>query len=352
MDILFEELASDFQRAVELAAMAAVDTRGRGDKLKSDIAATQAMRERLNKIRMRGIVRVGEGELDGCDSDSMLPRGEKIGRGWTDRNGELYPEVDAAFDPLEGTNLCARSEDNAICVGAFTERDGMVEAPDIYMDKIAVGPAAAGRIDINAPVEYNLKQIAKGLNTKVSNLAIMVLERARHEPLIAKLRAANVDLRLIRDGDLSAGVLSAIGGSGIAAAWGIGGGPEGVLLAAAMKVLGGEIQGRFLTKEMLEHPDDREIIPDDVAEQLKACGIKDPTGVLTTDDLVNDKKVVFTFAAVTDNRLIQGVRFIRKKGRGKRVRSALMMACNGQRVVRWSDTTEVIDSPSYVFVRD
>jgi len=351
MDIVFEELASDFQRAVEVAAIAAAHTRGRGDKMRSDVAATQAMRQRLNKIRMRGIVRVGEGELDGCDVNSMLPRGEKIGLGWHDKDGEFYPQVDAAFDPLEGTNLCARNEDNAICVAAFTESGGMVQAPDIYMDKIAVGKAAAGKIDIEAPVRYNLEQIANSLNTEIDQLTIIVLDRPRHQKLIAELRSANVDVMLIRDGDLSAGLICAIGGSGVAAAWGVGGGPEGVLLAAGMKILGGEIQGRFLTKEMLEHPEDRDIIPDNVAEQLRECGIKNPTGVLHTDDLVSDKKVVFTLAAVTDNRLLQGVRFARD-GVGQRVQSAMMMANNGERAVRWSDTMEVVDNPNFVFRRE
>lgn len=339
-------------RASEVAAVAAARTRGRGDKVLCDQAATQEMRRRLSRISMRGTVRIGEGELDGCDSTSMLRRGEQIGLGWENGYEDLnFPKVDIAVDPLEGTNLCARNESNAICVAAFTEDGGIISVPELYMDKIVVGPDAKGLIDIEAPIEHNLKQIAKGLRRGVDDLTIMVLDRPRHRKLIDEIRQAGADVALINDGDLSAGLLCGLAGSGIAAAWGIGGGPEGVLVAALMQVLGGEIQGKFVTKDNLVDENDREGIPEDVIEQLRQSGIKNPTGVLRTEDLVTSHEVVFTAAAVTNSELLKGVRFFghNEDGKGERVQSLMMMSSNGSRIVRRSDTTEVTNLPSFVF---
>lgn len=352
----FEELASDFQRVVEIAATASADHAGRGDKIPADKASTQAMRTRLNKIRMRGSICVGEGELDECDEASMLPRGEKVGLGWhSDYEGFPYPEVDIAVDPLEGTQLCADGAPNAICVAAFTERGGIIQAPDLYMDKLVVGPAGRGVVDLGAPPRENLRAIARNLGRNINTLSVMVLDRPRNNRLIQEIRETGAKVELLHHGDLTAAIVCALKGTNVAAAMGIGGGPEGFLAAAAMKILGGEIQGRFLTKEMLEHEEDRLVIPSNVAEQLQALGIKNPTGVLSTEDMVPGEKVVFCFAAVTGNSRLNmdGVHDFDslENSRGSRVSSALMMRMGGEKIIRWSTNEEVVNMPDHVFTR-
>lgn len=356
-NIQFEELAPQFQRAVEVAAEASADWAGRGDKNAADEAATQAMRSCLNKIRMRGIIRVGEGELDGCDEKSMLPRGEKVGLGWHEDYIQYpYPEVDIAVDPLEGTELCAKKQPNAMCVAAFSERSGIIDAPDIYMDKIVVGPAGRGVIDICAPIADNLNAIANNLGRSIKTLTVIVLDRPRHEGIVQEIYDAGAKVEFIEHGDLTAALACAVKRTNVAATIGIGGGPEGFLAAAAMKILGGEIQGRFLTKEMMTHPDDREVLPDNITERLQALGIKDPTGVLRMDDMVPGDKVVFTFAPVTANvhLKLDGVHDFdpqTEESRGSRVSSAMMMKVNGKRIVRWSGNEDVFEMPQHVFTR-
>lgn len=349
----FEELASDFQRVVEIAAVESAKHRGHGDKVKADEAATQAMRKRMHKIRMRGTIRVGEGDLDGCDDKSMLQRGEKVGLGWhSPHNQYCYPEVDIAVDPLEGTELCAEGGANSMCVAAFTEKGGIIDAPDLYMDKLVVGPAAKGKVDINQPIGFNLEQIAKSLNRKVSSLSVMVLKRTRHQKLIEDIRKAGASVILLPHGDLTGAILCALRGSNIAATVGIGGGPEGFLAAAAMKILGGEIQGRFQTREMLEDPEDQEVIPDNVVEQLHSLGIKNPTGVLNVDDMVTGDKVVFAYAAVTDSGLLNGVHVFDSDdptSHGHVVESKLMMKLGNETFVRESKNTCVINMPEHIF---
>src|SRR5213592_2990185 len=189
-----------FLRVTEKAAVAAARTMGYGKRKYSDQVAVESMREELNRLKMRGTVVIGEGERDKAP---MLYVGEPLGRGWTE--GEIYPEVDIAVDPLEGTNLCATGASNAIAVIAAAEKGGLLNAPDIYMDKIVVGPSARGKVDLNAPVEDNLKAIAQALDREVHDLVIIVLDRPRHERLIADIRKAGARIRLIGDGDLSAG---------------------------------------------------------------------------------------------------------------------------------------------------
>lgn len=353
MEICFEELAPHFQRSVELAAVAAASAGGRGDKDLADAAATSELRRRLNKTRMRGVIRVGEGELDGCDDKTMLRRGEQVGLGW----GESYttapfPEVDIATDPLEGTILCADGVNGAICVAAFAERGGIIDAPDIYMDKIVVGKAGRGRVDLNAPIEDNLKAVADGLGRKVSSLSVMVLDRPRHEELMKRIYKTGARVLKIPHGDLTAGIVCAMGKTNIAMAVGIGGGPEGFLVAAAQHVLGGEIQGRLLTKEMMTDPGDRAVMPDNVIETLQSLGIHNPTGVLRTEDMIPAKKIVFTFAAVTDSRLADGVHIFdpeNEESSGHREVSYMWMANGNERVMRKSIVTEVTNWPDFVF---
>ncbi|HEV8657609.1 MAG TPA: class II fructose-bisphosphatase, partial [Thermoanaerobaculia bacterium] len=225
-----------FLRVTEKAAIAAARTMGYGRRKFSDQVAVESMREELNKLKMRGTIVIGEGERDRAP---MLYVGEPLGRGWTE--GEIYPEIDIAVDPLEGTNLCATGAANAIAVLAASEKGGLLNAPDIYMEKLVVGPTAADSVDMNRPVQENLSRMAKAFERDVDELTIVVLDRERHHDLIAQIREAGARIKLISDGDLSAGIAAAVRGTGIHGAMGIGGAPEGVLTAAAMRCLNGRM---------------------------------------------------------------------------------------------------------------
>jgi fructose-1,6-bisphosphatase class II len=236
--------------------------------------------------------------------------------------------VDIAVDPLEGTNLCATGANNAIAVLSASEKGGLLNAPDIYMEKLVVGPSSKGQVDINAPVEDNLKAIAARLDREVQDLVVIVLDRPRHERLIADIRKAGARIRLIGDGDLSAGITAAVVGSGVHAVMGTGGAPEGVLTAAAMRCLNGEIQARLV----LTKPADR--------ERLKKMGIEDLEKVYRTEDLAPGRNVIFAAAGVTDGALLRGVRFF---GDGIRTQTLLMTTVPHQ--VRFIDTIHAKDDP-------
>jgi len=276
-----------------------------------------AMRKEMESVDIDGTIVIGEGERDEAP---MLYVGEKVGKGG-------YP-VDIAVDPLEGTNLCATGAPNAIAVLAASEKGGLLHAPDIYMEKLVVGPSSKGKVDINAPVEDNLKVIAKSLDREVHDLVVIVLDRPRHERLIADIRKAGARIRLIGDGDLSAGISAAVVGTGVHAVMGTGGAPEGVLTAAAMRCLNGEIQAKLvLTKES-----DR--------ERLKRMGIPDIERVYRTEDLAPGKSIIFAAAGVTDGALLRGVRFF---GDGTRTHTLVMTTMPHQ--VRFIDTIHAKDDP-------
>jgi len=305
-----------FLRAAEKAAIAAARTMGYGKRKYSDQVAVEAMREELNKLKMRGAVVIGEGERDKAP---MLYVGEPLGRGWTE--GEIYPEVDIAVDPLEGTNLCATGSANSIATIAASEKGGLLNAPDIYMDKIVVGPTAADFVSLDASVEDNLKALAEAFQRDVDELTIVVLDRERHHDLIAQIREAGARIKLITDGDLSAGIAAAIRGTGVHAAMGIGGAPEGVLTAAAMRCLGGRMQGKLKPLEKWQE------------DRLKSMGFKDDNKVYDTSELACGNDIIFVASGVTDGDLLRGVRFF---GGGIRV-SSLFMSLKSN-VIRFVDT--------------
>src|SRR5712691_10151056 len=234
-----DDLFLEFVRVVERAAMAAARTMGQGDRKFADQVAVEAMRKEMETVDIDGTIVIGEGERDEAP---MLFIGEKVGSG-----GAGTP-VDIAVDPLEGTNLCATGAPNAIAVLAASEKGGLLNAPDIYMEKLVVGPSSKGKVDINAPVEDNLKAIAQALDREVHDLVVIVLDRPRHEKLISEIRKAGARIRLIGDGDLSAGITAAVSGTGVHAVMGTGGAPEGVLTAAAMRCLNGEIFARLVVR--------------------------------------------------------------------------------------------------------
>jgi fructose-1,6-bisphosphatase class II len=312
-----DDLFLEFVRVVETAAIACARTMGQGDRKYSDQVAVEAMRQEMESVDIDGTIVIGEGERDEAP---MLFIGEKVGKGGF--------AVDIAVDPLEGTNLCATGANSAIAVIAASEKGGLLNAPDIYMEKLVVGPSSRGKVDINAPVETNLKAIAGALDRKVNDLVVIVLDRPRHEKLIADIRKAGARIRLIGDGDLSAGITAAVVGSGVHAVMGTGGAPEGVLTAAAMRCLNGEIQGKLV----LTKPSDR--------ERLKKMGIDDLDRVYRTDELAPGKSIIFACAGVTDGAILRGVRFF---GEGTRTHTLVMTTMPHQ--VRFIDTIHAKDDP-------
>ncbi len=306
-----DALAGDFLRVAEMAAIAAARTVGKGDRKYSDKVAVEAMRKELDNVEIEGTVVIGEGERDKAP---MLYIGEKVGTG-------KGPQIDIAVDPLEGTNLCATGANNAIAVIAASEKGGLLNAPDIYMEKIIVPPPAKGKVSLNLSVEENLKIIAESLDRKVEDLTVIVLDRPRHQELISRIREAGARINLIGDGDLSAGISVAVRGTGVHAVFGIGGAPEGVLTAAALRCLGGEIQGRLIVKD------------EATWERMQKMGIKDPNKIYTTEELASGDNIIFVATGVTNGNLLKGVRFF---GEGIRVNS-LVMRLN-QRRIRFIDT--------------
>jgi len=285
------DLSLEVLRVVEDAAVASARTMGMGDPNTADQAAVESMRRCLDTIPIDGTIVIGEGERD---SAPMLYIGEKVG---ASNNTSEAMTVDIAVDPLEGTNLCATGGAGAITVLAASEHAGLLHAPDCYMEKIIVGPACKGAVDIDAPVKQNLKAIARRLMRGVDDLVVVVLDRKRHQKLINDIREAGARIRLISDGDLSAGIAAAVAGTGVHAVMGSGGAPEGVLTAAALRCLNGEILGRLVVKD------------DAQKERMQEMGIRDFRKIYDTSELAPGRNLVFAACGVTDGNLLQGVRF-------------------------------------------
>lgn len=262
----------------------------------------------------------------------MLYIGEKVGAATKGVQG--LPEVDIAVDPLEGTNLCATGAANAIAVLAAATKGGLLHAPDLYMEKLVVGPRAKHAVSLDRPVKDNLKSIAKALERKVEDLVVMVLDRDRHAKLIADIRAAGARIRLIGDGDLSAGIAAAVDGSSVHAVMGTGGAPEGVLTAAAMRCLGGEIFARLVVSKP-EHE-----------ERCRAMGISDFRRIYSSHDLASGESIIFAATGVTDGAMLKGVRFF---GHGLRTSSIVMQ--NQPRQIRFVDTIHVTRTDDDVRIR-
>jgi fructose-1,6-bisphosphatase II len=297
-------LALELVRVTEAAALAASGWVGRGEKEKADAAAVDAMRLILHTVRMNGVVVIGEGEKDEAP---MLYNGEKVGDGGG-------PEVDVAVDPLEGTRLTALGQPNAIAVIAVAERGTMFDpGAAFYMDKIAVGPQAAEAIDIDATPTENVRAVAKAKGLDISEVTVVVLERDRHEELIGELRQSGARVNLIRDGDVAPSIAAADPRSGVDLLIGIGGTPEGVISAAAIKSLGGAIQGRLWPRD------------EDERRRLEEAGY-DVDKVLTTDDLVAGEDVFVAATGVTGGSLLAGVRYSRE---GARTESIVMRSRSG-----------------------
>lgn len=317
-------LVLDTVRVTEQAALAASRFVGKGDKIAVDRAGTEAMREVLNSLDIDGTVVIGEGEMDDAP---MLFIGERLGG-----LKKSYP-VDIAVDPVEGTTVTSRGLPNGVAVIAMAEKGGLVHAPDIYMDKLVVPPPAAGRVSLDWPVEANLKALAMSLSRTVEDLLIVVLDRERHQPLITEIRKAGARVKLIGDGDVIGALAAAVRGTGVHALMGWGGAPEGVLTAAAMKCLGGEIQGRFIAED------------DAQRGRLNSMGVSE-TKIYHTNDLAPGEQIVFAASGITDGDLLQGVR---RFGGGARTHSIAMGYAS--RVVRFIDSVHLEDDGARVILR-
>ncbi len=303
-------LTMEFVRVTEAAALKCGRLVGCGDKNGADQLAVDGMRQAFEKVHIDGTVVIGEGEMDEAP---MLYIGEQVGIG-----GE---EVDIAVDPVEGTNLVAKGQNGAIAVLAIAPRGCLLHAPDMYMEKIAVGPRAAGRIDIDAPVKENLRRVAEAMERSVDDLTVVVLDRERHADIIRDCREAGARIRLITDGDVTPAIEVGIEGSGVHMMIGTGGAPEGVLAAAALKCLGGDMQGRLAPQS------------DEEVRRAQSMGVDDIHRIFTIDDLVSGDDCIFSATAITQGNILRPVQYF---GGGARTETIIMRYKTG--TVRFVDT--------------
>lgn len=304
--LMERSLTLELVRVTEAAALSSARWLGRGKKDEADDAATTAMRAVFDTVPMDGVVVIGEGEMDEAP---MLYIGEKLGM-----PGPNVPKVDVAVDPLEGTNIVAKGTWNALSVIAIADRGNLLHAPDMYMDKIAVGPEAKGKVHLDASVRENLNAVAKALGKDVSDVVAIVLDRPRHSRLIEEIREAGARIKLISDGDVSAAINTAFPDTGVDILFGTGGAPEGVIAAVALKCLGGELMGRLRPSNEQEY------------ERCLKMGISDPDRILTMEDLVKGDDAIFAATGVTDGELLRGVRFM---GKTAKTHSVVMRAKSG-----------------------
>ncbi|CAM4017158.1 class II fructose-bisphosphatase [Alkalicoccus chagannorensis] len=282
------ELALETARVTEAAALASAQWMGRGRKDEADDAATTAMRTMFDSISMNGTVVIGEGELDEAP---MLYIGEKLGSG-------EGPEVDIAVDPLEGTNIVAKGHPNAMAVIAIAERGALLHAPDMYMEKLVVGPEAAGLVRLDDPIEKTIDITAKMNDKRVRDMTVIIQERERHQELVERVQQKGARVKLFGDGDVGASIATAMPRTGIDLFIGTGGAPEGVISAAAIKALGGDMQARLVPSNEEE------------AERCRKMGLHDPQALLMLDDLVKSDDAIFAATGVSTGELLEGVRFL------------------------------------------
>ena len=308
-------LSLEFARVVEAAALRSGRLLGRGQKDAADGLAVDAMRQAFDSVRISGTVVIGEGEIDEAP---MLYIGEHVGAGG--------PEVDIAVDPIEGTNLIAKGQNGAIAVMAIAEKGGLLHAPDMYMEKLCVGPRGAGAIDITKSLTENIKNVAAKMNRNVDEITLVMLDRERHHGLMKEARDLGARIMLISDGDVNPAMECCIEGSGVHMVVGTGGAPEGVLAAAALKCVGGDMQAR---------------LKPETDEEIRRChemGITDVNQVLTLDDLVRTDDVIFAATAITRGNLLNAIQYFPG---GARTHTIVMRSKTG--TVRFLDTVHMDD---------
>jgi fructose-1,6-bisphosphatase II len=313
-------LALELVRVTEAAALACGRWVGKGDKMSADEAATEAMRRTLDAVEISGTVVIGEGEMDQAP---MLYIGERLGRG----NGQ---NVDIAVDPLEGTNICAKGLNGSIATIALSPKGGFLHAPDMYMEKIAVGPTAKGAIDINASPTTNLQRVADAKKCYIEDLTVVILDRPRHDKIVEETRKAGARIHLITDGDVAPAIAAAVEGSGVDMLLGIGGAPEGVLAAAALKCMGGDMQGRLI------------FMNDDERDRAAGMGIDNFERIYQCEEMANGD-VVFAATGVTNGDLLRGIRYY---SGGAETHSIVMRSKT--RTIRFVETRHSFDfKPKY-----
>jgi fructose-1,6-bisphosphatase II / sedoheptulose-1,7-bisphosphatase len=341
-------LGLEIIEVVEQAAIASAKWMGKGEKNTADQVAVEAMRERMNKIYMRGRIVIGEGERDDAP---MLYIGEEVGI-CTQEDAKSYCnpdeliEIDIAVDPCEGTNLVAYGQNGSMAVLAIAEKGGLFAAPDFYMKKLAAPPAAKGKVDINKSATENLKILAECLDRSIEELVVVVMKRERHDDLIKEIREAGARVRLISDGDVSAAISCAFAGTNIHALMGIGAAPEGVISAAAMRCLGGHFQGQLIYDPAVVKTGLIGESRESNLERLKSMNINDPDKVYDVDELASGETVLFAACGITPGVLMEGVRFFHK---GARTQS--LVISSQSKTARFVDTIHMFDQPQYIQLR-
>ncbi|MBF2046111.1 class II fructose-bisphosphatase [Leptolyngbya sp. NK1-12] len=339
-------LGLEIIEVVEQAAIASARLMGKGDKNEADRVAVEAMRERMNKIYMRGRIVIGEGERDEAP---MLYIGEEVGI-CTQPDAKSYCnpdellEIDIAVDPCEGTNLCAYGQPGSMAVLAISEKGGLFAAPDFYMRKLAAPPAAKGKVDITKSATENLKILSECLDRAIDELVVVVMKRERHDDLIKEIREAGARVQLISDGDVGAAINCAFSGTNIHALMGIGAAPEGVISAAALRCIGAHFQGQLVydpaivrTKEWANKTKEENLA------RLKECGITDPDKIYNADELASGQNVLFAGCGITPGNIMNGVRFF-KGG----ARTQTLVISSQSKTARFVDTIHMFGNPKYV----
>jgi fructose-1,6-bisphosphatase II / sedoheptulose-1,7-bisphosphatase len=338
-------LGLEIIEVVEQAAIASARLMGKGDKNQADLVAVEAMRERMNKIYMRGRIVIGEGERDDAP---MLYIGEEVGICTQENakdfcNPDELVEIDIAVDPCEGTNLCAYGQPGSMAVLAIAEKGGLFAAPDFYMKKLAAPPAAKNHVDINKSATENLKILSQCLDRAIEELVVVVMKRDRHNELIQEIREAGARVRLISDGDVSAAISCAFAGTNIHALMGIGAAPEGVISAAAMECLGGHFQGQLIYDPAVVKTGLIGESKESNIERLKSMNINDPDRVYASNELASGKTLLFAACGITSGTLMEGVRFF--KG-GARTES--LVISNQSKTARFVDSIHMWEQPKYI----
>ncbi|RMF69999.1 MAG: class II fructose-bisphosphatase [Cyanobacteria bacterium J069] len=339
-------LGLEIIEVVEQAAIASARLMGKGDKNEADRVAVEAMRERMNKIHMRGRIVIGEGERDEAP---MLYIGEEVGI-CTQENAAAFCnpdellEIDIAVDPCEGTNLCAYGQPGSMAVLAISEKGGLFNAPDFYMNKLAAPPVAKGKVDIRKSATENLKILAECLDRAIDELVIVVMKRERHDDLIKEIREAGARVRLITDGDVSAAISCAFAGTNIHALMGIGAAPEGVISAAAMRALGGHFQGQLVADPaVVKTTEWANKTKEENIARLKEMNITDPDRIYECEELASGNTVLFAACGITSGTLMEGVRFF--KG-GARTQS--LVISTQSKSTRFVDTIHMSENTKYL----
>lgn len=346
--MLESTLGLEIIEVVEQAAIASARWMGKGDKNTADHVAVEAMRERMNKIHMRGRIVIGEGERDEAP---MLYIGEEVGICTrTDAKDHCNPdeliEIDIAVDPCEGTNLVAYGQNGSMAVLAISEKGGLFAAPDFYMKKLAAPAVAKNHVDIRKSATENLKILSECMNRSIEELVVVVMDRPRHKELIKEIREAGARVRLISDGDVSAAICCAFSGTNIHALMGIGAAPEGVISAAAMRCLGGHFQGQLIyDPEIVQTGLIGESKESNLA-RLKEMGIKDPDKVYSAEELASGETVLFAASGITPGTLMEGVRYFHG---GARTQS--LVISTQSKTARFVDTIHLFDQPKYLQLR-